>query len=187
MLSVYTTTFLVPPSPIIYTLKHANTSTMSAQDTPASIHRRLSPSQARDAVNASSHSARPNSTSTGTFPMNNNSLSTGLIPMAPASLSDLPVWTDTMTVGGDRGATLTSTVSDSVITLTPTINISMSTGTTPGANVTYIQPSPSLVGSGVVTQMPTTRPEHKSPGITACLDYTTALVVVVLVHIFFRD
>lgn len=193
MLGVYTTTFLVPPSPITYTLKHTITSTMSAQDTPAGIHRRHSPSQVRDAVNVSSHGARPNSTSTGAFSMNNSSLSIVLLPLAPASLLDLPVWTDTMTVGGDSGATLTSTVSGSVITLTPAINISISSGAistnnpiTPVANVTYTQPLPSLVGSGVVTQMPTTRPEHKSPGATASLDYTTALVVVALVHIFFR-
>lgn len=138
---------------------------------------------------------------TSTCAMHNISLSTGFV------LSGLPVWTNTMTIGGGGAANtsipaltpFTTVVSDPVITLTPTINITMNASATspgavsttdsntPGVNLTHTQPLPSLVGSGgLVTQLPTPRPEHKSPGATTFLDCTTALVAVALVHIFFR-
>lgn len=172
ILSVYTTTFLVPPTPIVYTVKHALTSTVSANDTyqlATGLNPRLSSSHTQGAVKASSHRAGDNSTSlTGTFMKSNSSIPTGLVSIASAGLSDLPVWTDTLGAGGGNGngngttstLTLTSssntTVSGVVITLTSTVmgtgavssgEIFTTDATSPRANATYIKPSLSLSGT----------------------------------------
>lgn len=175
---MYTTTFLAPPTPITYTVEHPITLTATANGTYqraiGSSSRPLSPSQTRHAVNASSspsHGAGGNVTSTGMFGFNNTSLPTTLVyTVSSASLSDVPVWTDTLGAGNGNGngngTTLTpistfrnTTASGIVVTLTTTVKANGTGTVSPGevfttdassagvANATYYKPMPSLAST----------------------------------------
>lgn len=159
---------------------------MSANATspPATgVGRRLLPSShIQDGVDASGSDEDG-----GVFVLTSKGTTTTGVDLLPlSSLSgDLPLWTDTMGASSGNGTTTGSlptvklpniTMTDTVvITTTWTAPVGTGTGadsfTTvasgPGANVTYVKPSPS---------------EHKSPGVAvACWDFTAALVTALVV------
>lgn len=117
------------------------------------------------------------------------------MPSPTTSLTDLPIWTNTMHIGADSDETTTSTIkgtsrNTTVVTLTSTITVAMAPSSfgkeqqlfsTDASSVAYAKPSVMSVSTSTSSSLVQPESEQTGAGMAAPrLDYTVALLAALI-------